>query len=545
MTAAAVAPPAADVASAAAASSGKSAASGAPIPGPSSAAADKAKHDAKYDKKKSKGRDKDKEDDDKWSKLTPLERCEKRLRAAKRATRSELSVSGGEWTKHGYADDPDVLSVANLGDDVPRISAREVSVAEFRERFEKPRLPCVITDAMEGWAANEAWTIDNLKARFGDHRFKVGSDDDGYAVRLKFDHIHHYLTDPAHARDDSPLYIFDGSFGDKDGSKPLLDDYAVPAYFKEDLFGIAGEKRRPPYRWVVIGPPRSGSSVHVDPLATSAWNALISGRKRWCLFPPTRGLTKAKLKPKGVGLDGESVTWFQKMYPRARSHAWSGPRPMDCVQHPGEIMYVPDGWWHAVLNLDHTVAVTQNVVGSSRFDKVWRMTRRGRPKMSAQWLAKLREKRPDLASIADAQPRRGESSADEVTSSSSSSSSSEESSDTEDAYDYARDDAAEAKPAVTDETLREMAEERRRRAERKGYAAKREVADKGEEKLAEEKGEEKMAEEKGEEEGDKSPKSPKSPKSAKKASKKASKEPKSPSGSKSSKKRSRDVDMAG
>lgn len=247
-------------------------------------------------------------------------------------------------------------------------------------------------------------------------------------------------------------------------------------------------------------------------------------------------MTKAKLKPKGVGLDGESVTWFRKMYPRARSHAWSGPRPMDCVQHPGEIMYVPDGWWHAVLNLDHTVAVTQNVVGSSRFDKVWRMTRRGRPKMSAQWLAKLREKRPDLASIADAQPRRGESSADEVTSSSSSSSSSEESSDTEDAYDYARDDAAEAKPAVTDETLREMAEERRRRAERRGYAAKREVAEKGEEKLAEEKGEEK---------GDKSPKSPKSAKKASKASKKASKEPKSPSGSKSSKKRSRDVDMAG
>ena len=305
--------------SAAAASSGKSAASGAPIPGPSSAAADKAKHDAKYDKKKSKGRDKDKEDDDKWSKLTPLERCEKRLRAAKRATRSELSVSGGEWTKHGYADDPDVLSVANLGDDVLRISAREVSVAEFRERFEKPRPPCVITDAMEGWAANEAWTIDNLKARFGDHRFKVGSDDDGYAVRLKFDHIHHYLTDPRARARRFPVHLRREFRRQGRQQTPPRRLRPSPAYFKEDLFGSRARSRRPPYRWVVIGPPRSGSSVHVDPLATSAWNALISGRKRWCLFPPTRGLTKAKLKPKGVGLDGESVTWFRKMYPRARS----------------------------------------------------------------------------------------------------------------------------------------------------------------------------------------------------------------------------------
>jgi histone arginine demethylase JMJD6 len=56
----------------------------------------------------------------------------------------------------------------------------------------------------------------------------VGSDDDGYAVRLKFAIIHHYVTDPTHMRDDSPMYVFDGSFGDKEGSQPLLSDYTVP-----------------------------------------------------------------------------------------------------------------------------------------------------------------------------------------------------------------------------------------------------------------------------------------------------------------------------
>ena len=75
-------------------------------------------------------------------KLTPLERCEKKIRAAKRATRSELSVTGGEWQKHGYAYDAKVLSPDGIGDDIERISAKEVSVEEFIERFGRPCRPC-------------------------------------------------------------------------------------------------------------------------------------------------------------------------------------------------------------------------------------------------------------------------------------------------------------------------------------------------------------------------------------------------------------------
>ena len=50
--------------------------------------------------------------------------------------------------------------------------------------------------------------------------------------------------------------------------------------------------------------------------------------------------------------------WFGNFYAHTR---WPGrPRPLEGVCKAGELMFVPSGWWHSVVNLDLTVAITHN-----------------------------------------------------------------------------------------------------------------------------------------------------------------------------------------
>lgn len=74
------------------------------------------------------------------------------------------------------------------------------------------------------------------------------------------------------------------------------------------------------------------------------------------MFPPScpRFLSDPSLKP----LDHEAVTWFEHVFPRFLqrdpvSGCTLGEKygMVQCLQGPGETMFVPGGWAHVVMNL--------------------------------------------------------------------------------------------------------------------------------------------------------------------------------------------------
>ena len=156
--------------------------------------------------------------------------------------------------------------------------------------------------------------------------------------------------------DESPLYLFDKHFSSKTS---MGEEYSPPHLFHQDFFSVLGADR-PDRRWLIIGPERSGSSFHKDPNATSAWNAVVQGEKYWIMFPKN-------ITPPGVFVseDQSEVTsplsiaeWFEGFHQEARKI--KGVKEGICKR--GEVLYVPSGWWHLVVNLSPSLAVTENFV---------------------------------------------------------------------------------------------------------------------------------------------------------------------------------------
>ena len=312
----------------------------------------------------------------------------------------------------------------NYHPEIPIVAdAITLSQQQFIDQIESKSIPAAIRQIptqdspAAPWVALHKWTLEALRndKELCNRYFKCGEDDNGKSIKVKLKYFLQYLH---HNQDDSPLYIFDSNFDEDRVSKKLLSHYHVPSYFNEDLFHLVGERRRPPYRWFLVGPERSGTTVHVDPLGTSAWNTLLVGKKRWILFPPD--VPKSVVKGRGLisrKEDDEPVHYFTTIFPRmkekssemARRRAvepystdselrnWKNFKCYEFTQMAGETVFIPNGWWHAVLNLTHTVAVTQNFCSSRNFDSVWLETRSGRKRMAWKWLCQLSEQYPHLA----------------------------------------------------------------------------------------------------------------------------------------------------
>jgi hypothetical protein len=88
---------------------------------------------------------------------------------------------------------------------------------------------------------------------------------------------------------------------------------------------------------LIMGPPRSGSALHFHPAAV---NFCLLGVKAWVLVPPAAAAFADS----------------------SAEHFWRGARlnltgRLEVLQGPGDMVFIPGLWGHAVINLADSVAL--------------------------------------------------------------------------------------------------------------------------------------------------------------------------------------------
>ncbi|XP_022784782.1 bifunctional arginine demethylase and lysyl-hydroxylase JMJD6-like [Stylophora pistillata] len=235
---------------------------------------------------------------------------------------------------------------------IPKI--HKPSKEEFTEKCMKPGQACIITGMMDNWKAMNKWLFETFQH---DPRIEDGVYVGQRLTPVPLTNYVKYLKERA-ANETAPWVIFMSDVFDL--YPELREDYIIPDFFAEsdDFMNNVEEELRLDWRWIIMAAKRSGSGWHVDPANTTGWLALVQGAKLWGMYPPSvyhiPGVKNNYYQKRDYDME-DAFYWWIYTRPYLKSNL-----PIECVQKPGDIVFIPTGWWHSVVNLDDTVSVTQN-----------------------------------------------------------------------------------------------------------------------------------------------------------------------------------------
>ena len=126
----------------------------------------------------------------------------------------------------------------------------------------------------------------------------------------------------------------------------MLDDFQEPIAARRDVLQRIPEELFKPLLWLMIGGDNSGTALHYDVLGTHAWLTVIEGKKRLALHPPASWDLQYESKRKRAR---------QVLDMRRNCGPW---RYLEIGK--GDLLFIPAGWWHEVVNDGPTIGLTRN-----------------------------------------------------------------------------------------------------------------------------------------------------------------------------------------
>jgi hypothetical protein len=231
---------------------------------------------------------------------------------------------------------------------VPRV--RKPSRQEFLDNYYSQNRPVVIEGALDDWPAMTRWTNEELKRRFGDRLVEVQANrnaDPNYEVNciqhkkeMRFgDYVD--LIERAGATND--FYMTANNSGkNRENLKELWEDIILfPDYLRDDDPNNRG------FFW--FGPQGTVTPMHHD--LTNNFMAQVRGRKHIKLIAPCELADVYNYRHCYTHIDLEQIDY-------ARFPQFRNVKVIDLTIGPGDLFFLPVGWWHHVRGLDVSITMT-------------------------------------------------------------------------------------------------------------------------------------------------------------------------------------------
>lgn len=238
---------------------------------------------------------------------------------------------------------------------VPRLVAIDrvagLSREAFLEHYYAVNRPVILTGEMTDWPALARWTPDYLKTAIGervvefqderalDERFERNKD--AHRREASFDVFMKRILQPGAGNN---TYIT--AYNSARNAQAFSVLHADMGYLDKFLDRHAAA----PHGMMWIGPAGTVTSLHHD--LTNNFIAQIVGRKRIRLAPASE-----------VGKLYNHQHVFSEIpdldeLDLGRHPGLNGLRSYEILLEPGEILFMPIGWWHQVKSIDFSVTIT-------------------------------------------------------------------------------------------------------------------------------------------------------------------------------------------
>lgn len=240
------------------------------------------------------------------------------------------------------------------------IHARDLPYEAFLQHYLRAGRPVIIRDAVTAWPALRKWTPQYFKENFGDREVQVS-----YSKRMRLaDFVDAVLASSAEQPGPYLYRLFlHEEFADVLPDLIPQNPYGFPRRHVSALMPEAWRRPDGFLKLLMGGPGSKFPIMHYDAEHAHAQITEIYGEKAYVLFAPheTPNVYASPAQP-NLSLvdrpDQPDLTRFPLMA-KATPHVGS--------IGPGEMIFIPEGWWHSARPLTVSISVCTAILDQSNW----------------------------------------------------------------------------------------------------------------------------------------------------------------------------------